>query len=590
MKKMLKTLFISAMLAVTSSAFAQIRSYVGVVRQQYYPEHVKYFEDYRDELKDQGYSTYAGYVDSYLEGGFGSGFIVVTSDGTNYVVTNRHVVSQAATASVEFEDGETGKVTKYEGLTVVLTDDDIDIAILGFKNGAKPFKKGLTLSSSKISDGAEVWSAGFPGLGSEPAWQLGKGTATNASARIKELLDPSISTIIQHSAQIDAGNSGGPLMVASSKGTAGYEVIGINTWKAYQRDSTNFAIPAAVIKDMIDRAQKKLSAQEDKALLDSRIAKFSDALASSEYYDLVKYISYDRASKSGQEDFEATLHFASSKIRSSVLEAFAYSPAEGLRYACAYQLWKKYGSESNDGLKYACGKSEKNGDKASVVYTASEEDSFTAQWIKEHGLWRIESFSFDEKDENGNVKTKSNSKNKNKDKNKNSSSGLSFAAPELSSWDSLVLTAGADISLNGDPLAFALGMDLFASSDFTGWSFMYQRFTVESDIESFDLNNVGVGAVLRIPVKTGSFGFVPYGKILGTIGYGNSICTLGYTAEAGLQVMFRTDSSVHFGIGAGYKQTYVTEFMDTSTDEFDEDNGFDNFTAKALTVYGIISF
>ena len=32
---------------------------------------------------------------------------------------------------------------------------------------------------------------------------------------------------------------------------AGYAVVGINTWKAFYRQNTNFAIPAKVIKNFI---------------------------------------------------------------------------------------------------------------------------------------------------------------------------------------------------------------------------------------------------------------------------------------------------------------------------------------------------
>lgn len=94
-------------------------------------------------------------------------FAVSLKEFVCIVVTNRHVVQNALTANVSFEN----------------------------------------------EDGTEVWSAGFPGLGGKPMWQLGKGTITNASAKIKELIAPNISTIIQHSAEVDAGNSGGPLLL-----------------------------------------------------------------------------------------------------------------------------------------------------------------------------------------------------------------------------------------------------------------------------------------------------------------------------------------------------------------------------------------
>jgi len=120
-----------------------------------------------------------------------------------------------------------------------------------------------------------VWSAGFPGLGSDPMWQLGKGTVTNARAKIKELLSPDISTLIQHSAQVDAGNSGGPLLTADSKSEAGYSVIGINTWKATYRESTNFSIPASIIKSFVQRN----IAGEKKQNIDERVKQFVKSTA-----------------------------------------------------------------------------------------------------------------------------------------------------------------------------------------------------------------------------------------------------------------------------------------------------------------------
>ena len=417
MKKFKKILSASLLLALSSSAFAQIRSYVGIVRQQYFPEHIKYFENYREELNEKGYSIYASYIDSYLKGGFGSGFVYVASDGSNYVITNRHVVSQAASASIEFENAETGQITKYENLSVLLTDDEVDIAILGFKDGSKPFKKGLTLSQNPISDGTEVWSAGFPGLGSDPVWQLGKGSVTNARARIKDLLDPSISTIIQHSAQLDGGNSGGPLMVSSKNGAAGYEVVGINTWKATWRDSTNFAIPVSQIQKMIQNLQKKSDSLTDSQKVLERMQKLAANLndSASDFTAIAKYISYERASKQGQKDFEAVIHFAPTKVRNTVLDAFSHDPAEGLRYASAYQIWEKFSASKNDGKKYSAGEIKSKDGKITVDFTAEGEnpDCVTLTWEKEHGLWRLSELSSDPKEDADSKKSsKKNKKSK----------------------------------------------------------------------------------------------------------------------------------------------------------------------------------
>lgn len=597
MLKVKKSLAGMAIFFASFCAFSQVKSYVGIVRQQYFPEHSKYFENYRDELNKNGYSTYAKYVDSYLKGGFGSGFVYVASDGTNYIITNRHVVSQAATASVEFENPDTGDITKYEKLTVLLTDDDIDIAVLGFANGEKPFKRGMTLSTAAVTDGQEVWSAGFPGLGNEPVWQLGKGTVTNAKARIKDLLDPNISTIIQHSAQIDGGNSGGPLMIASSKGTAGYEVVGINTWKASYRDSTNFSIPASQIIKMIEGVQKKADDAEDGKVLAARTSKLSASLKDlgSDFSVLAKYISYERASTQGQKDFDSVLHFAPTKVRSAVLEMFSFDPAEGLRYACAYQLWKKYSAESTKGENFTASEPKVDGSKATVDFTGDGEkaESVTTTWIREHGLWRLSELSSDVKETENSKKSKKAKKSSSSSSSsvsKNSDSGDSyFGSPEFETFDNIVLFVGSDVSLNDNKTAFFGGVDLFSDDSWLGYSLMFHRQTIEIFEEDIGFNVLGFGAILRIPVKMGQFALTPYGKLDGTVGFGDSRMMIGYTAEAGIQAMFNTDGEVHFGFGAGFRQLHLSQWMDQDLDR-DEMEDPDPFTNRALCLYGIISF
>ena len=251
MKKFVTSIF-ALMLATALSA--QIKQYIGIVREKHYQSVDEFLDELASSLRSRGHSSYANYVEAYREGGFGSGFIYVDKDGTNYVVTNRHVVSQAASASIEFENDD-GSMTKFENLSVLITDDDIDLAILSFEGGKNPFKKGLPIYSGKLSDGQDVVSAGFPGLAGEPVWQFGKGSITNSAARIKDLIDPSISTVIQHSAQIDAGNSGGPLLITSKSAETGYEVVGINTWKAAGRDSTNFSIPAGLVLRLLEQSK-----------------------------------------------------------------------------------------------------------------------------------------------------------------------------------------------------------------------------------------------------------------------------------------------------------------------------------------------
>ena len=549
MKKLILGILLTGVF-FSSLLFAQVKPYVGVVRQQYYSEYVDMFKTMSKELKDEGYNTYSKAIESYLDGGFGSGFVWVAPDGSNYIITNRHVIAQAETASVEFEDEATGEITKYEGLKVLLTDDDIDIAILAFKDGEKPFKKGLSFSDKALSDGQEVWSAGYPGLGNEPMWQFGKGTITNARARIKELLDPEVSTIIQHSAQVDSGNSGGPLLVASGKD---YLVVGINTWKAAYRDSTNFSIPAAVIKKMLDSiSTAKTSTAEDRAL---KLAKTLGDKTQN-YTSIVNFISNHKAAAEGQKELESILRFAPSSVRSQVSDVFNYNPAEGLRYACAYQLFKKYGSTEDKTFSYKTQVKESSDDKMVITFTSGEgeeETSFETAWTKEHGLWRLDVNNTEEESKDGKSKG---DKKKDKD-SKKSSGGISFDG--LWGLDTINVKLGYEVALSGQDNGFGGEIQYFASEVFG------LGISVGQISNPYETNRFGFGAsaIARLPLSFSKFILAPYGEFgYGMVGVGTFDMSLSLVYEAGLVVSLDFGSTVYPGIGVAYRGRKFLDFMD----------------------------
>ena len=552
---------LAALLLLPGLAFAQVKSYIGVVRQQYYSEYVDMFKKMSKELKDEGYNTYSKSIDGYLEGGFGSGFVWVAKDGTNYVITNRHVVAQAETASVEFEDDATGEITKYEGLKVIATDDDIDIAILAFKDGEKPFKKGLELSQKALTDGQEVWSAGFPGLGNDPVWQFGKGTVTNARARIKELLDPEVSTIIQHSAQVDSGNSGGPLLIASGKD---YLVVGINTWKASYRDSTNFAIPASVIQKMLDGlSNSQSSSAEDRAF------KLAKALgdSSQNFTSIVNFISYHKASVEGQKELESVLRFAPTSARSTISEIFSYNPAEGLRYACAYQLFKKYGSTEDKTYSYKTEVTDSSDEKMTITFTSGEgEDAktFETAWIKEHGLWRLDSTE----------KAEEESDDKKKEKKSGSGKGISFEG--LTTPETMVVRINFELPMSGQKNAFGGELQYFTSEVFgLGLGVTQISNPVETKF------GFGLLAIGKLPLSFNKFIISPYvegGYDMAGLGTFDMQISIFY--EAGLDLTFDFGSTVYPGLGVAYRGRKFLEFMDKKY----------TGTTSAVLIYASIGF
>lgn len=553
MRKLFLSIILTFML-IPGFVYAQVKQYVGIVRQQYYSEYVDFFKNMSKELKSEGYNTYSKAIDSYLEGGFGSGFVWVAKDGTNYIVTSRHVVANSETVSVEFEDDETGAITKYEGLKIVATDDDIDIAILAFKNGERPFTKGLEFSETALKDGQEVWSAGFPALGDEPVWQFGKGTVTNSRARIKELLNPEISTIIQHSAQVDYGNSGGPLLISSGDK---YLVVGINTWKAAYRDSVNFAIPAAQIKKMIN----SISSGESSSAKD-RAFKLAQALgdSSQKYTSLINFISFHKASVDGQKDFESVLRFAPTSVCSTVSDVFNSNPAEGLRYACAYQLFKKYGSTADKSYSYKTEVVESTKDKVTIAFTAGEGDdqvSFTTEWIKEHGLWRLDSSAANTEQEKKNDGKESKKKDKDKESNYG---GLSFAG--INSTETIFIKGAFELPLSDQGFNFGAEL-IYCFSDVTGMGLgIYKASTPYTSKLSFQMSGL-----VQVPLDYYSFEIIPYGEIgISAGGMGSFEPMLSFVYEAGIRFTYTSSLSCHPGLGIAFKGRKYFEFMESEYD------------------------
>jgi S1-C subfamily serine protease len=180
------------------------------------------------------------------QGAQGSGVVV---DGRGYIVTNNHVISDAANnpskfkISVVFNDGRSVPAN------LVGRDPKTDLAVLKVDN-----VDNLTVArfgdSDNIHVGDEVIAAGAPlGLRStvthgiisalhRPVPLSGEGSDTDT-----------VIDAIQTDASINHGNSGGPLINMNS------EVIGINTAGKSLSDSASglgFAIPVNEVKQTVE--------------------------------------------------------------------------------------------------------------------------------------------------------------------------------------------------------------------------------------------------------------------------------------------------------------------------------------------------
>ncbi|MEM8750008.1 MAG: FHA domain-containing protein [Pseudomonadota bacterium] len=173
-------------------------------------------------------SVFRVYVETARGAGSGTSFLV---SGDNTVVTNYHVIAGAEKVLIEFsEDGQfTSRAAR-----VVWQSKAKDLAILQTLHPLRG--QPLTLASFGETAPAKtepVSAIGFPAIASST--QI---TGKNSDARMRaELLtDASISTgtvqrlvpsvdrlLIQHSADIHGGNSGGPLIDSCNR------VVGVNT-------------------------------------------------------------------------------------------------------------------------------------------------------------------------------------------------------------------------------------------------------------------------------------------------------------------------------------------------------------------------
>jgi S1-C subfamily serine protease len=165
----------------------------------------------------------------HRSGGSGSGF-VVTPDG--YVMTNSHVVSGARAIRVKTPAGETSDARivgddPASDLAVI----QVDAAALGTGRQAVPY---LAVDGGLAPRVGQLAVAIGNPLGFESTVSTGVVSALGRSLRGKgnRLIDG----VIQHTAPLNPGNSGGPLLDGAGR------VIGVNTAIIARSQGLGFAI------------------------------------------------------------------------------------------------------------------------------------------------------------------------------------------------------------------------------------------------------------------------------------------------------------------------------------------------------------
>ncbi|MDR2575713.1 MAG: serine protease [Treponema sp.] len=481
-----KFIFCFVFLFIAGFAFAQtsaLRDYVGMISQGFHPDIVSFLQKLKTELDRKGYNNFARGLEVFLKGESGTGFVYSGSDGKNYILTNYHVISQAYTLSITFETLD-GEKTKFSDLQIVAADEEMDIALLAFAGGQNPFKQGLSLLNRPVQEGEDVYSAGFPLTGSALIWQLGRGIVSNASVRLppEDENDKAIGPYIQHTAQIDPGNSGGPLLVQARGVPTGYAVAGINTLSIRRRQAANYSIPLNRVQAFLDLSLKPRAANQ-LPILEERVNAFIKGLSAPRavYPHIAQFLSNTCIGENAEYALSELLDKASRTVRDNVFDrdiisCMAYSVA----WTIENSLRSKTGSIS---IKLNSINPGENGSyNVSFDVAGANIDSV---WINEYGIWRIRSFGTSASGDKTLIDKKKQAKTN---------------AARLHDNPSIMLSAGLAYPLD---LGAAFGADL--TIKFGKYFGMGPRAYFGKDYTQVEM---GLGPY--VPIKIGSMALTPF--------------------------------------------------------------------------------
>ncbi len=195
----------------------------------------------RTDMKEFGEILHA-----HAQGGFGSGVVMMrTENGSpvTYVVTNRHVVLDSDTVEVSFADG-----SSYRNCEVLFVNSEDDVAVVLLpESAARAVGYGLAPSTSTIKERQVVVAAGYPGVAGSPSFQITEGKVSNARFTAPAIIEDD-RPLIQHTASIDPGSSGGPLTNEEGR------LVGLNVALLRNRQNFNLSVPVEAVLATVHQA------------------------------------------------------------------------------------------------------------------------------------------------------------------------------------------------------------------------------------------------------------------------------------------------------------------------------------------------
>ncbi|GAA0224686.1 S1C family serine protease [Haladaptatus pallidirubidus] len=231
-------LLVAVVVVTSSGGFAEIGSAQPQTAQNQQGQHVQnqqaqscQYPALYDRTID---SVVAVRVETARGVGEGSGFVyrLFDSDSAGYIVTNEHVVADAAALEVQFNRGE------FRPAEVVGTAPRADLAVLRVER-IPGYVDSLSLATGRAEPGQRVAALGNP-LGLQGTITQGVVSGVNRTLPTRQGF--SIPGAIQTDAAINPGNSGGPLVTCRGR------VIGVNTAGIVGSENLGFAIPVPVVR------------------------------------------------------------------------------------------------------------------------------------------------------------------------------------------------------------------------------------------------------------------------------------------------------------------------------------------------------
>jgi hypothetical protein len=216
----------------------------------------------------------------------GSGTVVAPN---GVVITSAHVLTNAESILVEIglEEPSVASLRYY--------DEESDLAVLHI---APSPTQGLVLRRQDLKVGERIYALGNP-----------QGLRRSISEGIVSGLRHDVTgTLIQHTAAISPGSSGGPLLSSSG------QMVGVNTFLITESQNLNFAISARQITTVLNAAA---AASEDLPM---------PAIIRRQRLDPMIAAAYDRA------DYRALADLATEALNAKLQPAHYYSALAGIAY------------------------------------------------------------------------------------------------------------------------------------------------------------------------------------------------------------------------------------------------------------------